>query len=510
VQLAEVVAAVGLAADLGLGQPLEHMLRSCVVSVRLAEHLGAAPDERDATYWTSLFVSAGCTGTSWEFRQWFGDDIAFRAAVYRVGPGTIEMVRFLLQSAGSDREGLAKVRAKAGMLLGGMNEVEKDLLSHCAISALLAEKLRLGELVSTSLLQAFARWDGKGVPRGVAGEDVPLPVRIANLASVGEVRLREEGPDVARKALRRSSAKEHDPRIVEAWCEVAEEVLDGLDQQSTWDAVLAAAPRGRGALSNQELDDALELLADYADLKSPWFTGHSRAVADLAAAAARVSRLPEGEVVTLRRAALVHDLGRNGVPNTVWDKPGPLTDSEREQVRLHAYFTDRVLHRAGRLGVLGAVASAAHERADGSGYPRGIVSGTVPRLGLILEAADSYQAMREDRPHRSALPQAAATAELRRDARSGKLDASAVEAVLEASGVPPRRPSPAPGGLSAREVEVLLLAARGLTSKAIGHRLGITPKTVGNHIESIYAKIGVSSRVEAAMFAMQQGLVEQQ
>jgi DNA-binding NarL/FixJ family response regulator len=118
--------------------------------------------------------------------------------------------------------------------------------------------------------------------------------------------------------------------------------------------------------------------------------------------------------------------------------------------------------------------------------------------------------MREDRPHRSALPQAAATAELRRDARSGKLDASAVEAVLEASGVPPRRPSPAPGGLSAREVEVLLLAARGLTSKAIGHRLGITPKTVGNHIESIYAKIGVSSRVEAAMFAMQQGLVEQQ
>jgi DNA-binding CsgD family transcriptional regulator len=220
-----------------------------------------------------------------------------------------------------------------------------------------------------------------------------------------------------------------------------------------------------------------------------------------------VSRLPEEEVKTLRRAALVHDLGRNGVPNTVWDKPGPLTDTEREKVRLHAYYTDRVLHRAGRLGVLGAVASAAHERADGSGYPRGVAGGTVPRLGRLLEAADSYQAMRQDRPHRPALSQADATAELRRSAARGELDAAAVEAVLEAAGVTPRGPAPAPGGLSSREVEVLLLVARGMTTKAIGHRLGIAPKTVGNHIESIYTKIGVSSRVEAAMFAMQQGLV---
>jgi len=504
VELAEVVAAIGLAADLGLGQPLEHMLRSCVMATRLAEHLGVPTEQRDATYWTSLFVSAGCTGTSWEFRHWFGDDIAVRAASYHVGPGVLEQARFLMQRAGGDKEGLAKVRAKAAMLLGGLTKIEQDLLAHCAISGVLAERLGLGELVSTSLLQAFARWDGKGVPRGLGGEELLLPMRISSVASTGDVLLRDGGTDSARASLVRSRAKEHDPTVVDAWCDVAEDLLEGLDEEASWEAVVEARPRQRGPLTEDELDVALELLADYADLKSPWFTGHSRGVARLAEGAGRVLRLPDEDVVLLRRAALVHDLGRNGVPNTIWDKCGPLTETERERVRLHAYYTDRVLHRAGKLAVLGAVSSAAHERVDGTGYPRSIAGATIPKLAKVLEAADAFQAMSEDRPHRAALDTTTATAELRKDAG---LDPAAVEAVLQAAGVPSKKAS-APAGLTAREVEVLLLVARGLTTKAIGHRLSIAPKTVGNHIESIYTKIGVSSRVEAAMFAMQHGLVE--
>jgi HD-GYP domain-containing protein (c-di-GMP phosphodiesterase class II) len=197
-------------------------------------------------------------------------------------------------------------------------------------------------------------------------------------------------------------------------------------------------------LTKGELDNAPELIADYADLKSPWFTGHSRSVASLATAAARSAGLPESEVVSLPRAALVHDIGRNGVSNSIWDKCGPLTDSEMERVQLHAYYTDRVLRRARKLAELASVASAAHERIAGGGYPRRIAGMTIPLLGRYLEAADVYHAMLEDRPHRPAHSHKAAADELRRAAHAGELDGSAVDAVLTVAGHATRSKPAAP------------------------------------------------------------------
>jgi HD-GYP domain-containing protein (c-di-GMP phosphodiesterase class II) len=298
-----------------------------------------------------------------------------------------------------------------------------------------------------------------------------------------------------------------DPAVVDAWVAIASDVLPTLAGES-WPGIAPARPDR--SLSDDELDEALELLADYADLKSPWFSGHSRGVADLAEDAARHMGLPEGERVTLRRAALVHDIGRNGVPNSIWDKPGPLTDDERERVRLHAYYTDRVLHRAGHLAYLSSVASSAHERAGGGGYPRAIAGETIPLLGRLLECADAYHAMCENRPHRPAMSKDVAAKEVRRMARDGELDGAAVDAVLAAAGHPVRKRPSTPAGLTPREVEVLELAARGATTRQVASRLGITPKTAGNHIERIYAKIGVSSRAEAALFAMQNGLLRAQ
>ncbi len=218
-------------------------------------------------------------------------------------------------------------------------------------------------------------------------------------------------------------------------------------------------------------------------------------------------QLPEADVVRARRAALLHDLGRASVPNSIWDKAGPLNADEWERVRLHAHFTDRIVRRSGALGSLAPVAGAAHERVDGEGYPRGIAGETIPFLGRILGAADRYQAMREARPHRPALDERAAAGELRRMARDGELDAHAVDAVLTSAGHRRPRGAPGPVGLTPRELEVLALAARGATTRQIARQLGITPKTAGNHIEHIYAKIGVSSRAEAAMFAMQHRLI---
>jgi HD-GYP domain-containing protein (c-di-GMP phosphodiesterase class II) len=263
-------------------------------------------------------------------------------------------------------------------------------------------------------------------------------------------------------------------------------------------------------MSDEELDAALTAVANFVDLKSPYTLGHSQAVADLAAEAAKQLGLSDGEVRTLRRAALVHDFGRLGVSNAIWDKRGPLGAGEWERVRSHPYLTERMLHGSRALAPLGALAAQHHERLDGSGYPRGLMGSSVSRAARILGAADAYQAMREPRPHRPPHTADEAALQLRAEVKAGRLEAEAVDAVLSAAGHRVTRRREGPAGLTLREVEVLRLLARGLSNKEIAERLVISPKTAGNHIEHIYAKIDASSRATASLFAMQRGLLPEE
>jgi HD-GYP domain-containing protein (c-di-GMP phosphodiesterase class II) len=203
----------------------------------------------------------------------------------------------------------------------------------------------------------------------------------------------------------------------------------------------------------------------------------------------------------------VHGFGRLGVSNSIWDKRGPLGAGEWERVRIHPYFTERMLQQSPALAPLGQMAVQLRERLDGSGYPRGLPANAIGRPARILAAADVYQAMCEPRPHRDARAPADAAAQLRGEVRAGRLDGDAAEAVLSAAGHRVRRRREGPAGLTAREVEVLRLLAQGLSNKEIAQRLVISPKTAGNHIEHIYAKIGTSSRATASLFAMQHGLL---
>jgi HD-GYP domain-containing protein (c-di-GMP phosphodiesterase class II) len=212
--------------------------------------------------------------------------------------------------------------------------------------------------------------------------------------------------------VRRHAGKQFSPEIATTFCTAAAEVLDDLES-ATWDRVLGVEPMARPPLGELELDTVLEVLADIADLKSPWFSGHSRGVADLAAGAVRAAGLPERDVFTARRAGLVHDLGRTGVANSIWDKPGPLTEGERERVRLHAYCGERMLRRRAALAAIATIASCVHERLDGSGYHRGIRGPEIPLLGRYLAAADVYHALLEDRPYRGALQPQEAAVQLR-------------------------------------------------------------------------------------------------
>jgi len=219
-------------------------------------------------------------------------------------------------------------------------------------------------------------------------------------------------------------------------------------------------------------------------------------------------RLPADEVTLARRAALVHDVGRFGVPGTVWDRPGPLSTSDRERMRMHVYYVERIFHRPEPLRRVGLLAATHHERMDGSGYHRGIGATMLSTPARVLMAADAYAAMTQPRPHRPALTEADAARELRREADQGRLDPIATDAVLTAAGhAAGRARAGGPAGLTAREADVLALLAQGLPNKGIARQLGISAKTVGNHVERIYTKLDVTNRAAAAMRAMQHGLV---
>jgi DNA-binding CsgD family transcriptional regulator len=337
-----------------------------------------------------------------------------------------------------------------------------------------------------------------------------VPSRIAQLAEFAEVAYRLGGVGAAVALARERSGKQFDPALAALLGDHAEDILAGVDAVQTWDAVIAAEPALAATLSEEEFDSRLFAVANFVDLKSPYMLGHSAAVADLAAAAGPALSLPPEDLRLLHRAGLVLGFGRLGVSNAIWDKPGLLGPGERERVRMQPYFTERMLRQSAALAPLGALAVQHRERLDGSGYPRGISGGSISRAARVLGAAEAYQAMREPRPYRAARAADEAASELRAEVRSGRLDGDAVEAVLGAAGHRARRRAGGVSGLSAREVEVLRLAARGLPSREIARRLVMSPKTVGNHIEHIYAKIGVGNRAAASLFAVQHGLLPEE
>jgi HD-GYP domain-containing protein (c-di-GMP phosphodiesterase class II) len=333
-------------------------------------------------------------------------------------------------------------------------------------------------------------------------------VRLFHLADTVEVFHRAGGVDAAVEVARARRGKHFNPEVVDLFCGTARDVLADMDAVAEFGTLIEAEPGLRRQLSERELDSALEAVADFTDLRSPSRAGHSRGVAHLAATAAGLYGLPDREVVTLRRAALVHDVGMHGVPASILDKPEPLTGAEVERMRLHSYWTARVLARPPALARIGAIASLANERLDGSGYQRGLSGAAIPATGRILAAADACHAMSEPRPHRPALSLKQAADEMRREVRSGRLAAAAVDAVLTATGQHRAKRRAGPAGLTPREIEVLSLIARGASTRQVAHTLGITAKTAGTHIERIYTKTGASTRSTATLFAMQHGMLD--
>lgn len=509
VKLPELVAAFSLASDLGLGQPMEHVLRSWRIAARLGDHLGVDPDQRGALFYVATLAWVGCVADTPEVAAWFGDDITFRGGYYTVDLAGLPMLGFMLRHVGAGSPSLYRLRLGAKLVVTGGKGIQQGLMSHCLTTARLAERFGLdGDDVCRPLQQVFARWDGKGVPHGVGGEDIALPMRLFHLADMVEVHHRTDGTAAAVDVARGKGGRHFDPKVVDAFCRVAAEVLGDPMEEPDWSALIEDEPSLQRRLSEDELDAALEAIADFTDLRSAPRSGHSRAVAELGGRAARELGLPATDVSTVRRAALLHDIGMHAVPATILDKPGPLSATESERLRMHPYYTQRMLARPAALARYGAIASLACERCDGSGYHRGLSGPAIPMTGRVLAAACAFQAMTEPRAYRPALTARQAMGALHSDVRAGRFDAQAVDAVLAAAGQQRGRRRTGPAGLSPREIEVLALIARGASTRQVAERLYITPKTAETHIERIYAKIGASTRSTATLFAMQHGLLD--
>jgi len=381
----------------------------------------------------------------------------------------------------------------------------EQVAALCEVAEMLTDRLGLPPAIGALFAHSAERWDGHGQPGRAKGDEIPLPMRIVHVARDAAFQRMLGGSEFAARTVRSRAGRAFDPSIAKRLANGAAEIL-AVEETSAWDEVLACEPTPKLTLEGEAIDRALAAMGNFADLASPYLVGHSRGVAEQASAAAKTWGANDADVGAIRRAALVHDVGRVAVPVRIWQKPGPLTPDDWEKVRLHAYHTERILAPSPFLAALSSPATFHHERLDGSGYHRGITATTLPRAARLLAAADAYHAMTEARPHRPALPLQRAAEELIGEGRAGRLDSDAVTAVLEASGQPPPRIPPSTG-LTPRETEVVGLLARGLQTKQIARALGISVKTADRHIQNAYAKIGVSTRAAATLFAMEHGLV---
>jgi HD-GYP domain-containing protein (c-di-GMP phosphodiesterase class II) len=506
VRLAELLAALSITTDLAMGQEPEKAVRATVVAVEIARTMLVPEEEVRDVYFATLLKHIGCTATPHEELGFFGPDAyRMRRVAERTDAARARESFELMRTVGRGA-GLARPRYLARAIAAGREADATIVRAVCEVAAQMSRRLRLGDGVGRALFHNTERWDGKGGPEGLRGEDIPLPARVAEPATQAIISYRNGGEDEALAMVRRRAGGWFDPAVVEAFEAVGPVTLERLDAEDPWTLVLASEPEPARTIPPDRLDAVAEAFADVVDLATPFTMGHASGVAELAVAAAE--RLSLHDPRAVRRAALLHDLGRTSVGAAVWEKAGPLSTSEWEQVRLHAYHTERILSRSVALRPLARMAGMHHERRDGSGYHRGASAKEVPPEARLLGAADTYQAMTQERPHRPALEPARASEVLLSEVRAGRLDPECARAVIEAAGL---RPSGTrelwPARLSDREVDVIRLLTRGLSNRAIADALVISPRTAEHHVQHIYAKIGVSTRAGAAMFAMEHGLL---
>jgi HD-GYP domain-containing protein (c-di-GMP phosphodiesterase class II)/DNA-binding CsgD family transcriptional regulator len=458
-------------------------------------------DQRRAVFHAALLRSIGCTAHAPENAAMFGDDVRFERALRELDPAdqTTFSVRFGDWDPARQKELVELITERTPTT--GVYAAR----SGCEVSTALGMRLGITRNAITALGDVHERWDGRGIPDGRAGDQLDLVARIVHVAEqavLAHYSGREAG---ARNEVARRAGGQLDPHLCAQFALHCGDVLGALDVPDMLAAVVGAEPSPVAVVDTAELDNLCLALAIFTDLKGLHLVGHSPHVAELASGAARLMGLGAAVIAEVRAAALLHDLGRTAVSSEIWNRPGALGQADWERVRLHSYWTERVLARCPALAWLSPVAAGHHERLDGSGYHRGATAMELRPAARVVAAADGFAAMTESRSHRPAFAPSDAARELVAAASAGKLDPGAVAAVVEAAGLPRTRAA-WPCDLTEREVDVLRLCARGMTNRQIADRLVVSARTVQHHLASIYDKTDRRTRAGAAVFAVEHGL----
>ncbi|MEA2640200.1 MAG: hypothetical protein QOF51_1594 [Chloroflexota bacterium] len=511
---AELVAALSLAGDMGIGLPLEHCLRTCYISLHIAARLGLDADTREDVFWAALLKDSGCTSFTTQIAAFVnGDEMEARRQFLYADAGKVrDVMEWALAYVGARSAPLARAGQLMDFMANGRDFFHEGFQSAVEVAQRIATRLEMRPSVCQVLGTIFERWDGKGLPRGLRGEAIPIAARVVYASTYFDVFSRLGGPDAARKVglARRGTA--FDGAIVDAFLHVA--ALPGfwgpLEGESILETVLALKPGKPAAPAEEPALDAMALaFADFVDMKSHYLAGHSRRVAGLACGLGRRLKLPAAEVAVLNRAALMHDAGFVAVPSfTVNRRPEERSRPDQDAIRLHPQYAETMLRPAPALAREKAMVGSHHERPDGAGY-RGLGWDDVPLGARIIAAADQFDELTHDQLGMLAIEPEAALTYLRREAGTS-LDPDIVRLLVDELGAP-STPSaaraPLPAGLTDREVEVLRLLSRGMNRREVAKALVISDATARHHLEHIYDKIGVTTRVGAVLFAMEHDLL---
>ena len=418
VRRSEVVAAFTYALDLTEGQPPGHSIRCCFIASMLAREIGLDPVAAGRVYYTALLKDLGCSSNAARIHELYrADDLAFKHAWKSTAPGLSATLRFVFHHTASGAPLKSRTAAIARILANGGSIAQEMIETRCTRGADIARELRFGEGVAHGIYRLDEHWDGSGRPEGLRGDQIPLAARIALLAQIADVFHQAGGRQAAIDEVQRRSGTWFDPALVRAFVSLGEQALFWAQlESSTIDVRVAAlAPEEAEDISEDYLDAITAAFGGVIDAKSPFTAGHSVRVGDLAEQLGGRMGLVAPRLRRLRRAAMLHDVGKLGVSSAILEKPGKLDDGEWQAMRRHAAQTQAILSRIGVLSEMAPIAAAHHERLDGKGYPLGLDDSTIGIETRIITLCDVFDALSSERPYRAAMPADQALAIMQQD-----------------------------------------------------------------------------------------------
>ncbi len=420
VRLAELLSALSHALDMTEGQPVGHCVRCCWIGMQIADELKLDQTQTWELYYTILLKDLGCSSNAARICElYLVNDLSFKQDFKLIDGSLPQALRFVLSHTGL-KAGLAeRFRAIINIFQNG-GEISRDLIeTRCQRGADIARKMRFGEPVALGIKNLDEHWDGSGKPEGLKGTGIPLYSRISLLAQVVDVFQMADNEEAARKEIKNRSGTWFDPELTQIFERISARpsFWDSLNGEDIQEIIFELEPQASTvAVDEDYLDDIAAGFAEVVDSKSPFTKGHSERVTLFTDLIAEELGFTAERRRWLKRAALLHDIGKLGVSNTILDKPGKLDAEEWVAMKLHAAHTETILSRISAFKELASIASAHHERLDGNGYPKGLKGDEITLESRILAVADIFDALTADRPYRAAMPVSKALSILAEDA----------------------------------------------------------------------------------------------